>query len=232
MGQDKDKEDWNFDVDTPAESNKVKDENRDAKRKKRGISKEPLYTPQNKKLGVTEGKAQRKISRSALAKKEGGRAIGSRDVLLPGSIIQRGIGFAIDWVILALLTGGASFLIDDIIPYVGQILKDYYLYDTISGFGADETVVTLLLVLGVLHFLFMVFPLVRWKTTIGKNLAGVKVIGIEKESFGFGKALFRETIFKAISFGLVLGFIWPLFNKQRRSLHDLLAGTLVPKSNQ
>ncbi len=65
--------------------------------------------------------------------------------------------------------------------------------------------------------------------TPGKFLLGMRVISIKTGAFlGVGQTILREIIGKWLSFlPLMLGFLMVPFRKDKRALHDLIAGTQV-----
>jgi uncharacterized RDD family membrane protein YckC len=64
--------------------------------------------------------------------------------------------------------------------------------------------------------------------TLGKMAAGIRVIAAEPElSVGFGHAFVRELTWLLLAAPAGLGFLPVLFSRDRRGLHDRLAGTRV-----
>ncbi len=81
--------------------------------------------------------------------------------------------------------------------------------------------------------------------TFGKQAADIRVAGANGKAIGLTTALVREGIGRALPFALatitpplaalwalyfVADCIWPLWDKQNRTLHDRLAGTTVTQS--
>ena len=67
----------------------------------------------------------------------------------------------------------------------------------------------------------------RGGQTFGKILAGIVVISADGSKIGYGRAFFRS-VGLHVSFLLFgLGFVSAVFSKERKALHDLLAGTKV-----
>ena len=66
-----------------------------------------------------------------------------------------------------------------------------------------------------------------WMGTIGKRLMGLAVQGVDGRQLGFVQASVRWAgrWLSGLAFGL--GYLLALFNDKRRTLHDLLAGTVV-----
>lgn len=63
--------------------------------------------------------------------------------------------------------------------------------------------------------------------TPGKRLWGIRVIGVESDRIGYGRALIRGCagFFSALPLGL--GFFWALLDPHKQTWHDKVAGTLV-----
>lgn len=67
----------------------------------------------------------------------------------------------------------------------------------------------------------------RRGATVGKQWMGIKVVSAEKQPINLDRGLLRA-FFRIISLYLGgLGFTLAFFDKQRRTLHDFLAATLV-----
>ncbi|MBI2358331.1 MAG: RDD family protein [Deltaproteobacteria bacterium] len=62
--------------------------------------------------------------------------------------------------------------------------------------------------------------------TVGKWCLGLRVVGARDPPVGYGRALVRwvGTLISGVS---LLGFLWILWQRERRGWHDLLAGTRV-----
>lgn len=71
----------------------------------------------------------------------------------------------------------------------------------------------------------------QWEgQTPGKRLLGIRVIKADGSPFSSTDALIRATGYYVNSMFFMLGWIWALFDDQKRGWHDLLAGTLVVKA--
>lgn len=69
-----------------------------------------------------------------------------------------------------------------------------------------------------------------WKgTTIGGVVMGIKIVRLDGQPIDFAVALVRSlaSIFSALV--LFLGFFWAGWSREKRSWHDLIAGTIVVK---
>jgi uncharacterized RDD family membrane protein YckC len=80
-------------------------------------------------------------------------------------------------------------------------------------------------------FLFLAYfvaPTGIWGRTLGKWVAGIVVVDEKGRTPGVAVAISREVAWKVIAYGLGgLGLLWIVFDKERRGLHDRLAGTYV-----
>ena len=73
--------------------------------------------------------------------------------------------------------------------------------------------------------------------TVGKRMRGIRVVMRDGSPVGLGSALVRELGVKQLLFGFatvatfgavqVANLSWPFIDEKRRTLHDMLAGTLV-----
>jgi uncharacterized RDD family membrane protein YckC len=93
--------------------------------------------------------------------------------------------------------------------------------------------VTLLLYAG----LSMGRPAPRNGQTLGKQALGIRVVRLSGDAATFWSAAMREVAIKSLLFGgvggllfgipTVLDFLWPLWDGEKRALHDMLADTRV-----
>lgn len=71
--------------------------------------------------------------------------------------------------------------------------------------------------------------------TLGKKLLAVRVVNSDGSSTGFGRAFVREVLFKLVPSVLspfnLIDYLWAAFREDRRTLHDLGAGTAVVEDN-
>jgi uncharacterized RDD family membrane protein YckC len=68
--------------------------------------------------------------------------------------------------------------------------------------------------------------------TIGKMLVGVRVVGAEDGPPPFGAALLRFIAYFASAGTFTLGFVMAGLRRDKRALHDLIAGTRVERSRK
>ena len=84
---------------------------------------------------------------------------------------------------------------------------------------------------GVVAFLNFVVVAGLSGRTLGKWLAGLRVVRKDGERLGYARSLVRHVLGYALTaLTLGLGFLLAAFNSRGRALHDLLAGTVVVRS--
>ena len=67
--------------------------------------------------------------------------------------------------------------------------------------------------------------------TPGKRLMGIRVVKVDGSRISSTDALIRATGYFVNSLFFMLGWIWALFDEQKRGWHDMFAGTVVVKAN-
>ena len=84
-----------------------------------------------------------------------------------------------------------------------------------------------LLLLGVWEFIYFAYQWAAAGKTIGMAILGIQVVRTDGSPIGHRQAVLRTLTFSLsiITFGI--GFIGILVNRERRALHDGLAGTAV-----
>lgn len=95
----------------------------------------------------------------------------------------------------------------------------------IIGFDNEET---LNLIVLVIYLIYYVFSTYKWGATFGKKLLKLKVVDVNYQSPSLLKVILRETVGRILS-GLVfnLGYLWVIWDKNKQSWHDKIAGTYV-----
>lgn len=90
---------------------------------------------------------------------------------------------------------------------------------------------TMYLALSLVIFLFEVaFLSSSWSATPGRKLLNIEVIATNKQKLGITMILIR-TLIKPLSLLLAFGgFVLIFLRDDKRSLHDLIAGSIVVKS--
>ncbi|WP_354700870.1 hypothetical protein DSM112329_01162 [Paraconexibacter sp. AEG42_29] len=127
---------------------------------------------------------------------------------------------------LALGVDGLLYAIVTVLAFVVTIIV---LANGSSDEDAAGTGLTALLVFAVTYPWLL---LGLWGgRTVGRRVAGVRVVGHDGRPVGIGRAFVREVLVKGVFGVLVLpllaSVLWPLRDPHQRALHDLVAGTRV-----
>jgi uncharacterized RDD family membrane protein YckC len=113
----------------------------------------------------------------------------------------------------------AAYIIDAIILFIVNIVLAL-----IVG-GAASTVLGL-----AVGFAYLVGFWTAQGATPGMMALGVKITTVGGEPIDFGKALLRYIGYWVSGITLGIGFLMIAFTRQKRGLHDYIAGTVVIKS--
>lgn len=100
------------------------------------------------------------------------------------------------------------------------IIKGYSIY---QGFNRTLTLANL-----AGSFIYFVLLWVNYNgQTIGKRVFGIKIITNDNQPLGYPTAILRWIGYYISMIPFFLGFIWILWNKEKRGWHDIIAGTKV-----
>jgi uncharacterized RDD family membrane protein YckC len=120
-------------------------------------------------------------------------------------------GFILRW---------AAFVVDSLIVGIPWAIIAYMLFGAESMGRNDFSGLILLIYFSVLTGLY--------QTTPGKKLFHLKVVGAADAKISMGKAFLRDFVGKIISsVVLSLGYLWVIWDKEKQSWHDKIAGTHV-----
>lgn len=84
-------------------------------------------------------------------------------------------------------------------------------------------------------FIFILYEIIftsGGRVTLGKKILGIKVLNKNGGSLSVFRALLRVIGYFISSFTLNLGYIISLFNRDRRALHDFIAGSVVVRTRE
>jgi len=113
--------------------------------------------------------------------------------------------------------------------------------------GAASLVVGILVACLAVVVAVLVYPATAMSVldgqTVGKWLCGIRVVRTNGRPMNIGWSMLREAVIKWILFVFVLSpvtggvawivdVIWPLWDDERRALHDMLAGTRVVRARR
>lgn len=125
-----------------------------------------------------------------------------------------------------LIIGVVSFIINLVMGIVTAV----------AGNSSTSSVVALVsmvvsLIFFVLELVYFIYFIGAKGQTLGKMALKIKVVTAgTNEVPGYLKAFLREVVGKFLSsFALLLGFLWMLWDKNKQTWHDKIAGTVVIK---
>lgn len=162
----------------------------------------------------------------------------------PASFGLRLGAFIIDVILMSIFRGVLMFLflaiglLKNNTPEQDQLLQDMAINkaDPAAILGAslkiylDNGQLNFMAFFYLLSIVIFVLFIVKKGGTPGKLALGLRIQDINsKANPSWLNSLLRETVGKIISSIMLLGFLFPLFRKDKRALHDLIAKTQVVK---
>jgi uncharacterized RDD family membrane protein YckC len=115
-------------------------------------------------------------------------------------------------------------LLDGVIISIPLALIDFLIT---GDFDNDDPVTS------IIGFIYAVaVPILWYGYTVGKRIVGVRIVKVNGKKLGIGAMLLRVLV-AGIVYGLTLGIalivsvFMVIFRKDKRSLHDIMAGTYV-----
>jgi uncharacterized RDD family membrane protein YckC len=144
---------------------------------------------------------------------------------------ERALAGVVDGIIIlplfALLAWGGSAVTGVRIPRAREIT-----FDLIVGLIIEKNgpVVFWVVMLVILVFLYCFIFIAARGQTPGKRLVGVRVVTWYGEPPTLARSLVRTFGYLVSAALLWLGFIWIGFDREKRGLHDWIAGTYVVRS--
>lgn len=123
-------------------------------------------------------------------------------------------------------------LIDTVILYIPTTILQRALHEWMYGPVSELQSLALLpqavgvfVIWAAYEIPFWISP---WQATPGKKLCGVVVTTINADRLSLSRAVGRY-LCKCLSGAIIIGVLFIPFTRWRQSLHDLMAGTLVPR---
>ena len=139
-----------------------------------------------------------------------------------------------------------ALLLDALILTIPVVILIVLIIGVAAGSDAGAVVTGILGFLAYLLAVFFYAPVLmardgeRNGQTFGKQIVGIRVTRDNGQPFDFGSAMVREVAVKNLLFGVVGGFfvgiptlvdyLWPLWDDQNRSLHDMVVSTHVMRA--
>jgi uncharacterized RDD family membrane protein YckC len=84
--------------------------------------------------------------------------------------------------------------------------------------------------IGIIAWAVYTVAMWTWKgTTLGGIVAGIKIVRLDGSPIGFTVALVRFMSAFVSAAALLIGFFWAGWSREKRSWHDIIAGTMIVK---
>ncbi len=215
-----DSDEWDFKIDEPQDK-----EDKKEKLSLRKPSEKKVPKPTRLKLEDQTNVVRK--SRTALAREQGPTKKKAPAEKVPANLLKRGFAFIFDLLLFGVGAAAAVFL--------GATLTDISTA-IITTIGLEVPIdIDTYTVIGTAlfsYFVVNVATVVLFRTTIGKAMMGLRVRGYTYVDLSLSSAVAREFLFKPFSMLLLIDFVMPLFNRDRRALHDFLSGTMVVKKKR
>jgi uncharacterized RDD family membrane protein YckC len=112
---------------------------------------------------------------------------------------------------------------------------------------ALQTIGIVIVIAGVVWCYFVYYPLFMMRggerngQTLGKQIAGIRVVRDSGEPMNYGWALLRQFVVIVLLFGvlgsiffsipILLDYLWPLWDESNRALHDMIVSTHVVRAD-
>ena len=138
------------------------------------------------------------------------------------TIGKRFLAMLIDALILGLIGGVYGALFGPALPETAT-LDELLVLDQFVQFQMSAMVVSVL-ISAVYHIYFMTRTNGQ---TPGKRMLGIRVVKKDGAPITFIDALLRNVIGYTLSGIFALGYIWALFDSEKQTWHDKIAGTVV-----
>jgi len=144
---------------------------------------------------------------------------------------RRSLASLVDALVLAPLVlafgGAASAVAGGSLPRLGELGFDYVVRLTIGGGTAGLASLTMGAIVILLYLVLF------WTTTgqtLGLRLVRARVIDAYGDAPSLGRAVVRLIALLLSIACFCLGWLWTGFSREKRGLHDLLAGTWVVRA--
>jgi uncharacterized RDD family membrane protein YckC len=100
----------------------------------------------------------------------------------------------------------------------------------ITGHSEGDITTSILSILSVLYYIIL--PAIWTGYTIGKRIVGIRIAKVNGEKVGFGTMLMRYIVAGVVytitlGFGVIVSAFMVGLRKDKRSIHDFIAGTYV-----
>ncbi|MGP1398014.1 MAG: RDD family protein [Inquilinaceae bacterium] len=122
-----------------------------------------------------------------------------------------------------------ALVIDQFITSIFTIIFTIPYIVALNQNGSESTTNILYsLLITIAYMIYYIVPMSsRWQATIGKRIMGIYVIRTSGKRIGPAFALGRLLSYAISTLPLYIGFLMPLWMKEKQALHDLVCGTRV-----
>jgi uncharacterized RDD family membrane protein YckC len=137
----------------------------------------------------------------------------------PAGFWMRFVALFLDWEVLTIPAGLFGILLAVTLPVIAA--------SGVQGPLAAALGLTVGLFFVAFLILYSIWMHGKWGQTLGKMAIGVKVVTNQGEKIGYGTAFLRWISSVVSAIILLIGYLIAGFRSDKRSLHDLIAGTRV-----
>lgn len=191
------------------------------------VPKKSFVRQKKEQLSLDESATPQTKTRTAMAAEIIYNIDDEKDVVDYAPLVLRAIAGLLDYAYmygLYLMAIKTNPFLREVIRYIMDHYHQQFIFP-------ESSVIEAVLVLNLFFtaFFFVVIPMSFYNVTFGKILFGYRVRGIDKYSLSIIQSFQREFIFKPLSTASVIGVIWAFFSKEKQTLHDKAAQTIVVK---
>jgi uncharacterized RDD family membrane protein YckC len=110
-----------------------------------------------------------------------------------------------------------------------------------------QTIGVVIIIVGVVWCYFVYYPVFMMRggerngQSLGKQIAGIRVVRDHGEPMTYGWALLREFVVRGLLFGVLgsfffsipvlVDYLWPIWDESNRALHDMVVSTHVVRAD-
>jgi uncharacterized RDD family membrane protein YckC len=181
---------------------------------------------QQKSLSLNTKAKPKRRTRSQMAMDETGiRHIKDRAINMYPSHFKRLFAFILDSLFLSFLFG-LSTMVSEYTNFFTELATEFGLnsFSDLLPVPIEDIAIFI-----ILYFTTYISAIAIWSCSPGKNILGLVIVKPGAKSVGYFTAIWRELIFKNITIISIIGLFPIFFTKDRKALHDYLAGTYVTK---
>jgi uncharacterized RDD family membrane protein YckC len=213
-------EEWDFKLDTEGKDKYLTDEDAEGKTTKKKKSLRVEGYERKLELDMRPLKAKPQVYKATSVE-----PLPEERAIIYGSVLKRFFAEIIDLFIMIIIYVLSTFFVPfglKLCQIFNERAKLKFMYDAATN--------SLLVHLGIFAFdFFIVFVLflALSGTSVGKKVMGLYVRNKYNHTISLPQAFLREMIYKPLSALSIVGVLYALINDEKKTLHDLLASTIV-----